>query len=141
MIRGIPHMRTCKIVTNTSDKYKDKHPLSGDGIIQKYEFKEGELKYEKKKIVMNGIGKGINERSIYPIKNFSNTSTVIHKNSIYSLYDYSKYLKHDEDLDGYVKGLHKCGVHMRKYNNYKEQFKRPTKQSTRRRTLKKYKKV
>lgn len=117
LVQGVPHGKRRRIVTNTSQRHRDGHPLSGDGLLQFYDLSGGSVQYSCYKLPLPpGIAsKGLNERSVLPLKNFSNTSAVFgNAGELYTLYDYDTYLTQDVANGTYARGLYRCGVHMKK---------------------------
>lgn len=120
LVQGVPHRKHCRIVTNTSQRHRDGHPLSGDGLLQFYNLSGGNVHYSCYKLPLPpGIAsKGVNERSVLPLKNFSNTSAIFgNGGELYTLYDYDTYLAQDVANGTYTQGRYKCGVHMKKQEN------------------------
>lgn len=125
LVSGAPCPRHCKVFTNTSLPHKDGHPFSGDGMIQCFNINKNYVKYSKMPVKLQqrfGLFKGINDRSMLPLKNFSNTSVFWHDDSLYTMYDSDYYLDNSNDMSSSVQGKYKTGVHMKVMDDHLYSF-------------------
>ncbi len=85
MIMQVPNFT---LLRNSALKYKDGHPLSGQGYVQRYKFHNGKLRYDAKPVDINlKNSRGFSEKSTAPPTNFSNTALLKMDDKLYSLFE------------------------------------------------------
>lgn len=100
--RGVPHNFNNVVLYKNSigRKAKDQYPLSAYGQLQKYVLLDGQITYSALDLHSPRdpwITKGLTERSIAPLANFSNTGVYEHGSKLYTTFETKPMLQIDPE--------------------------------------------
>jgi len=74
---------------NSAREAPDGYPLSGRGYLQRYRFNEDQVRYDANEIHIKQKSKvkGLREKGMAVLDNYSNTSILSHNNKLYTLFE------------------------------------------------------